>query len=127
MEKSLETLGIVFVSESVSEKRGEGPKVLIGSGPIPVVKDLDKFMEVFGREAVLGSLDGSSIRVKAQAVLRACLNKRMKPEAIEAAQINMLRGIRASAATVVEVVKYVLPDGSSTTDKAAALEAWQNA
>lgn len=115
--------GIVWIEEDVSEQAGDHAtdRRVLGKAQMPVVKDLSKFVAEYGEACVLGSLDGTSIRVMAQDVNRTGLRKRMSADEIRNRIDARLRGIRNRAVTTVkEVVKYPLPGGKfySGTDLA---------
>lgn len=117
MESNKLEFGIDWTTEPVSKQRGAHAtdRVIIGEAQIPVVRDLAAFTAEFSAECVLGSLDGTSVRVMAQDVNRRLLEKGEKrPEVIRAAIINRLRGVRNSGARGTKEVKvYVLPGGGS--------------
>lgn len=117
-ENDYAEMGIRFDTEEVSKQRGDhaSDRVVLGNGQIAVVTDLDKFRKAFGDECVLGILDGTSIRVMCQDVSRRLLNKGTKAaDAIQAAIINRLKGVRNSGGGSVRTVTktvYNLPDGT---------------
>ena len=107
--------GIVWIEEEVSEQAGEHAtdRRVLGKAQMPVVKDLTAFIKEYGEGVVLGSLDGTSIRVMAQDVNRTGLRKRLSADDIRLRIDGRLRGTRArSIATVKEVTKYPLPGGT---------------
>lgn len=117
-ETNWEARGISWAEEEVSELAGEHAtdKRSLGMAQIPVVKDLSKFVAEYGEGAVLGSLDGTSIRVMAQDVNRTGLRKRLTKEEIRQRIDGRLRGIRARGVpSVKEVTVYALPDGTKYT------------
>ena len=119
MENTTLEYGIEWVEETVQKQHGDHATdraVLNGKAQIPVVRDLTAFVAEFSEAAVLGSLDGTSIRVMAQDVNRRLLAKGEKPDTIRAAIINRLRGIRNAGSRGAKVVtKYALPDGTFYT------------
>lgn len=110
-------LGIRFDLEEVAKQSGENrsDKVTFHrKAPIVVVTDVTKFRDAFGDETVLAIFDGTSVRVKSQAIARRMLAKGATDDEIRAANVNMLRGTRnASRGSTVVVTKYVLPNGAS--------------
>ena len=118
MSINWEDRGIVWVEEEVSERgssNGSDTRVL-GKAQIPQVVDLQKFVAHYGEGVVLGSLDGTSVRVMAQDVNRTGLRKRLTVEEIRERIDGRLRGVRARgvpAVKVVEVKVLTLPDGST--------------
>jgi len=110
--------GIKWIEEDVSEQAGDHAtdRRVLGKAQMPVVFDLKAFVAEYGEQAVLGSLDGTSIRVMAQDVNRTGLRKRISADEIRSRIDSRLRGIRSRAiATVKEVVKYPLPGGKFYT------------
>lgn len=110
--------GIIWVEEPVSEQAGDHAtdRRVLGNAQMPVVKDLSAFVAEYGEAAVLGSLDGTSIRVMAQDVNRTGLRKRLGADEIRLRIDGRLRGIRSrSVASVKEVTKYPLPGGTFYT------------
>jgi hypothetical protein len=110
--------GIVWMEEEVSEQTGDHAtdRRVLGKAQMPVVKDLNAFVAEYGEGAVLGSLDGTSIRVMAQDVNRTGLRKRLTADEIKLRIDGRLRGIRSRAiANVVtkEVTVYPLPGGAT--------------
>lgn len=73
--------------------------------PIPV--DLPKVIESVGAEGILGSLDGTSLRVKFQGVNREHPTESLAE--IEVRLWNVVKGIRAAKAP--SVPKHSLPGG----------------
>jgi hypothetical protein len=116
-ENDYALMGIRFDTEEVSKQRGDhaSDRVVIGNGQIAVVTDLVKF-EAALPGVILGCLNGTSIRVMCQDVSRRCIEKGVKAaDAIQAAIMLRLKGVRASGGTrVIEkiVPKYSLPDGT---------------
>lgn len=127
-EINWEERGIVWIEEEVSEQAGDHAtdRRTLGKAQIPVVKGLEAFVKEYGEGAVLGSLDGTSIRVMAQDVNRTGLRKRLSKDEIRLRIDGRLRGIRARGVpSVKEVAVYVLPNGerftgTSETDYQAA-------
>lgn len=119
MENTTLEYGIEWVEETVQKQHGDHATdraVLNGKAQIPVVRDLAPFVAEFSEAAVLGSLDGTSIRVMAQDVNRRLLAKGEKPETIRAAIVNRLRGIRNAGARGGKTVnRYALPNGEFYT------------
>lgn len=112
--------GIIWIEEEVSEQTGDHAtdRRVLGKAQMPVVKDLTAFVAEYGEGAVLGSLDGTSIRVMAQDVNRTGLRKRLSADDIKLRIDGRLRGIRSRAiANVVtkEVTVYTLPGGQTYT------------
>jgi hypothetical protein len=106
--------GIVWMEEEVSEQAGDHAtdRRVLGKAQMPVVKDLSAFVAEYGEAAVLGSLDGTSIRVMAQDVNRTGLRKRLSSDDIRLRIDGRLRGIRTrGVATPKEVKVYPLPGG----------------
>lgn len=118
--KNVSEYGFDFVSETVRTDNG---KDILGNGPILVVRDVLKFDSAFPG-IIRASLDGSSIRVISQRVVRNALkkNRRATDSELRVAVLSAVLGISTRTSLV-----YVLPDGSTTTDKDAALEAWKQA
>lgn len=121
MTENYADLGIEFVADDVAKQNGDNrsDKVTFNrKARIAVVTDLGKFTEAFGEATVLGILDGTSVRVMAQDVNRRLLAKGEKDDAIEAAIINRLRGVRNASrggTKTVEVKVYTLPNGGTFT------------
>ena len=110
--------GIVWLEEDVSEQAGEHAtdRRVLGKAQMPVVKDLTLFVAEYGEAAVLGSLDGTSIRVMAQDVNRTGLRKRLSADDIRLRIDGRLRGIRSrSIAGTKTVTQYPLPGGTFYT------------
>lgn len=112
--------GITFASEPVAQRAGPNAtdRRVIGNGQIAVVNDLNKFVEHFGEQVVLGILDGTSIRVMSQDVSRRGLTATPKAttEQIQEAIYNRLKGVRnRGAGGTVEVIIHVLPNGEKFT------------
>ena len=111
-------MGIRFDAEEVSKQRGDNAsdKVVIGIGQIAIVTDLALF-EAAMPGVVLGSLNGTSVRVLSQDVSRRSIEKGVKgADAIQAAVLNRLRGVRNNGGGVRIVEKKIfsnpLPDGT---------------
>lgn len=109
--------GIIWVTEEVSERAGPNGSDTrsLGKAWIPVVSDLGMFTAAYGEGVVLGSLDGTSIRVMAQDVNRSGLRKGLTKEQIQDRIDGRLKGVRARgvpAVTVVTKTVYALPDGT---------------
>jgi hypothetical protein len=113
-------MGLRFDAEEVSKQRGDNAsdKTVIGIGQIAIVTDLALF-EAAMPGVVLGSLNGTSVRVMSQDVSRRSIEKGVKgADAIQAAVLNRLRGVRnnGGGTKIVTVTKIVhsnpLPDGS---------------
>lgn len=110
--------GIAWTTEEVSERAGPNGSDtrVLGKAQIPVVKDLSAFVKEYGEGVVLGSLDGTSIRVMAQDVNRTGLRKKLSVEEIRTRIDGRLRGIRARGIpSVKEVQVYALPNGQKFT------------
>jgi hypothetical protein len=130
-ETNWEERGIVWIEEEVSERvgpNGSDTRVL-GKAQIPQVVDLQKFVAAYGEGVVLGSLDGTSVRVMAQDVNRTGLRKHLSVEEIRQRIDGRLRGVRARgvpAVKVVEVKVHALPDGTtySGTDEVEYQQAY---
>jgi hypothetical protein len=121
--------GIVWIEEDVSEQAGDHAtdRRVLGKAQMPVVKDLTKFVAEYGEGCVLGSLDGTSIRVMAQDVNRTGLRKRISADEIRSRIDARLRGVRSRAiASVKEVTVYPLPGGQTYkgTDKTEYQQAY---
>lgn len=117
-------LGIRFDLEEVAKQNGDNrsDKVTFNrKAPIVIVTDVTKFRESFGDETILAVFDGTSIRVKSQAIARRMLAKGATDESIREANVNMLRGVRNATRGGTTVVKYALPDNTffTGTDEAA--------
>jgi hypothetical protein len=110
-------LGIRFDLEEVAKQSGDNrsDKVTFArKAPIVIVTDVTKFRESFGDETILAVFDGTSIRVKSQAIARRMLAKGANDEAIREANVNMLRGVRnATRGGTTVVTKYALPNGQT--------------
>jgi hypothetical protein len=107
--------GIEWVEEDVSEQAGDHAtdRRVLGKAQMPVVKDLSKFVAEYGEQCVLGSLDGTSIRVMAQDVNRTGLRKRISADEIRSRIDARLRGVRSRAIVGTKEVKvYPLPGGA---------------
>jgi hypothetical protein len=107
-------LGIRFDLEEVAKQSGDNrsDKVTFArKAPIVIVTDVTKFREAFGDETILAVFDGTSIRVKSQAIARRMLAKGATDEAIREANVNMLRGVRNATRGGGTVTKYALPNG----------------
>lgn len=114
-------MGLRFDAEEVSKQRGDNAsdKVVIGIGQIAIVTDLVLF-EAAMPGVVLGSLNGTSVRVMSQDVSRRAIEKGIKgAKAIQALVINRLRGVRNNGGGVKIVEKKVfsnpLADGTQYT------------
>lgn len=130
---TIETIGLEFVSEDVSKQRGDHAtdKVVIGTARIPIIRNLSKFVEVFGEDCVLGMLDGTSPRVMSQDVNRRLIEKGVKDaESLEAAVLNRLKGVRNSGSRGTKVVTietkvYTTPAGTyAGTDEVELQAQW---
>lgn len=115
--------GIKWIEEVVSEQAGSHAtdRRELGKAQMPVVTDLQLFVKEYGEQCVLGSLDGTSIRVMAQDVNRSGLRKGVSADEIKSRIDARLRGVRSRTfATTKEVIKYPLPGGKfySGTDLA---------
>lgn len=88
--------GFIWSIEPVSRADGN-TKVELGKGPILIVTDPTSF-EVQFPGVILGSLDSSSIRVKAQSVVRRMLlkDRRASVEDMEVAVVQAVAGIRST-------------------------------
>lgn len=110
-------LGIRFDLEEVAKQSGDNrsDKVTFNrKAPIVIVTDVTKFREAFGDETILAVFDGTSIRVKSQAIARRMLAKGADEAAIREANVNMLRGVRnATRGGTTVVTKYALPNGET--------------
>ena len=113
-------MGIRFVSEDVRKQHGDhaSDRSIVGKGQIAVVEDTDKFRAHFGDGVLLGILDGTSVRVMSQDVSRRTLakNSSAKPEDIQAAIYNRLKGVRNAGTPserIVEKKVYTLPNGET--------------
>lgn len=124
MERNWEEIGIVWDTDEVARGTGNDKRV-IGIAQLPVIDDLDKFVQHFGTAAVIGPLNGTSHRVQAQAVARREIEKNLaKPPAARMERDRfaehlreqvylMLRGIRATPSRATQVFVAPLPDGST--------------
>lgn len=116
-ENDYAEMGLRFDTEEVSKQRGDhaSDRVVIGNGQIAVVVDLEKCEAAFPG-LILGSLNGTSVRVVSQDVSRRCIEKGIKAaDAIQLMILNRLKGIRTSGGVrtiTVTKVTYALPDGS---------------
>lgn len=112
-------LGIRFDLEEVAKQSGDNrsDKVTFHrKAPIVIVENVEKFRAAFGDDTILAIFDGTSIRVKSQAIARRMLTKGATNEEIEAANVNMLRGVRnATRGGTTTVTKYALPNGQFYT------------
>jgi hypothetical protein len=113
-----ESRGIVWLTEDVSERAGPNgtDTRVLGKAQIPQVTNLSAFVQEYGEGAVLGSLDGTSIRVMAQDVNRRGIVKRLSAEEIRTRIDGRLRGIRPRGVPETkEVLVYALPNGDVFT------------
>jgi hypothetical protein len=119
MPNNYADFGISFTSEPVAQRAGPNAtdRKVIGNGQIAVVTDLNKFVEHFGADVVLGILDGTSIRVMSQDVSRRGLTATPKAsdDQIREAIYNRLKGVRNRGGGTREVVIHVLPNGEKYT------------
>lgn len=110
------SFGISISIESVQKQMGDHAtdrKIVNDRALIPTVVDVELFMKAFGGEALLDCVNGTSLRVKAQAVARRMANERDTMK-IENALMNMLRGIRSAAnRTQTVIIKHALPNGKT--------------
>lgn len=109
-----ETHGFSWSLEPVSKQAGanKSDRMELGKGPIMVVTDITKFEATFPG-AILASLDGSSIRVEAQSVVRRMLaaDKSVSVDEMKDAVVNKIRGIRNKSRGTTVVTKFIGLDG----------------
>ncbi len=115
MSQNWDTFGITWVEETVSRQAGPNKTDRVAySTPaqLPQVADYDKFVEHFGKPAVLAMFNASnSLRVRAQAVCRGLLENGQKDrDTMRQAVYNAMRGVRAQASPI-QVRVYTLPNG----------------
>jgi hypothetical protein len=110
--------GFEFVSESVKSGDVEYQNV-----PLIRVTDLAKFDTAFPG-AVLSALDGSSIRVSSQRIVREARDKNatIKPDEMKVKLVNWLNGVRAPSTRVL----YAGPEGKTFATEAEAKQAWMD-
>lgn len=112
--------GFVWEIEPVSKQAGENPKdrVEVGKGPIMVVRDVAKFDAVFPG-LILNALDGSSIRVQNQGIVRRMLlkDKHVTEDAMKDAVIASFKGVRTRSAPAP---KFMGADGKTYTSEIEA-------
>lgn len=110
--------GFAFVVEDV-EKDG----ITYAGVPLIVVNDVTKFEASFPG-VILAALDGSSIRVSAQRIVRDARSKGVKDlDNLKTRLVNWLLGVRAPAFTKV-IVKFAGPEGKQFESEADAKAAW---
>lgn len=105
--------GIELAVEAVSEQHGPNgsDRVVVSSNAlIPVVRDVQKFIAAFGPETLLKFVNGTSLRVRAQAVARQMAGERDTGKR-EQALLNSIKSIRNSGTRTVTVKVYALPNG----------------
>ncbi len=114
-ERNWTDIGIVWNTEQVSKQHGPHAtdKKVLGDAQIPTVVDLTLFREHFGDEAVLGSMNGTSIRVSAQAVCRQELSKDAKcaPSKMRNAVYNRMKSVRNAPGGTRVIQVFTLPNG----------------
>lgn len=104
--------GIEMSIESVQKQMGDHAtdrKIVNDKAMIPTVVDVDKFIAEFGGATMLDFVNGTSLRVKAQAVARRLAGERDKGK-IEQALLNMIRSVR-NPNVRVQVIVHSLPNG----------------
>lgn len=108
--------GIEMSIESVQKQHGDHAtdRVIVNDkAMIPTVVDVEKFVAAFGGATMLDFVNGTSLRVKAQAVARRMAGEKDSAK-IESALLNMIRSVRNPAIrTERVVVKHALPNGTT--------------
>lgn len=115
MSQNWESFGISWESEVVSRQNGPNKTDRVAfhtHAQIPKIADYDKFVDHFGKPAVLAMFNASnSIRVRAQAVNRGLIeNGEKDTDKLRQAVYNAMRGVRATASPI-QVRVYTLPNG----------------
>lgn len=121
--------GFEFVWSNVSTDEG---KTDLGIAPILKINNVEKF-EKFAPGRIVAMLNSSnSPRVASQGVTRPFLIKNRLPNnerdraVLKEKVLARILEMREVQTITREVPVYVLPDGTSTKDQAAALAAWKN-
>lgn len=116
--------GFEWVIEPVSKQAGpnKSDRKIVGKGPILRVTDVAKFDATFPG-VILACLDGSSIRVKAQGVVRPMLiaNPNVSIDDMKDAVINNLKGVRSARRAAAPV--FVGLDGKNYATQTEAAQA----
>jgi len=103
------------------EARTDGGDVVLGTAKILRVNDVPKFERAFPG-VIQAALDGQSIRVTGQRVVRDALIKDHGAyrEVLKAKVLSTITKMRPAVVTKV----YALPDGTTTTSEAEFRTAW---
>lgn len=105
--------GFEWYDAPISVGKGETKKVLTDKAPRIKVTDLDTFVTAFGSAFVLSGLNGTSVDVKVESVIRGIYEKNVtaKTDEVRAAVVKRVllgeRSYTAPAPKIVEVVKEV--------------------
>lgn len=105
---NLATHGLAIESREIAT---DGGKMSLGVRPHVIATDLDLFVSWYGAEKVMSFVNGTSMKVKMQNVIRtSCVeNSTIKDDELIEKQIASLLGVtvrRAPAAKIVEVKVY---------------------
>lgn len=109
-------LGILWTTDEVAKGTGPSKVVVCDYAQIPVIVDVEKFRAAFGDDFILASMDGSSLRVQAQAVARRMAKD--EPAAQRQAVLNLIRGTRNVRKGVREIVvrEFIVPSAEDFSD-----------